>query len=306
MPNWSPLTRHPSNPIIAPKDMPVECSAVFNSAAVRYNGKVLLLLRVEDYQRKVNFHVATSDDGVKFDVNPTPIRYPLRDVEKQYNSLRFDMRITPLDGTFYVCHAIWMTGLGCSFGMAKTDDFVDFEAVGGVALPSNRNAVLFPERIGGRYCLMQRPFDNSGGKIWVSYSPDLRYWGDSLPLDIPTTVWNYSKMGAGATPIRTPEGWLIIYHATAQTCSALNYYLSVALLDLDDPRKVRTACSKFILQPEEVYECVGQVPNVVFTCGAVEMDDKTLNVYYAGADSVMCLAQTTVRDLVDFCLKNPL
>lgn len=141
--NGAPVIRAKENPIITPASMPIECSAVFNAGAVRFNGKYLLLLRVEDFRRQVDFHVATSDDGVHFDVNPKPINYPLRDIEKKYNALRFDMRITPLEGWYYVCHAVWMTGLGCTIGMGRTKDFVNFEAIYGSLLsPTPPNAGL--------------------------------------------------------------------------------------------------------------------------------------------------------------------
>lgn len=304
----SPLVRCPANPILTPDGMPMECSAVFNSGAVRYGDKVLLLLRVEDYAREVHFHVATSDDGVHFDVNPEPIEYPPNKLEAKYGSYRFDMRITPLEGTYWVCHAVWITGLGCMIGMARTDDFVRFEPVPYCSVPSNRNAMLLPKKFDGRYCRLERPFNDAAnggsGKMWVSYSPDLVYWGESMPIDVPTNFWNHVKMGPGAVPIETPEGWLTIYHACAATCSTLNYFLGVLLLDRDDPSKVLAASRKFILQAEKDYECVGQVPNVVFTCGAVEMPDGKLNVYYAGADSRMCVATTTVADLLAYCKAN--
>jgi len=299
-----PLIRCKSNPIISPADMPVECSAVFNAGAVRFQGKFLLLLRVEDFARQVNFHVATSEDGVDFEINPEPIHYPLREIEKQHGTYRFDMRITPLEGAYYVCHAVWITGLGCMIGMARTTDFVHFEPTPHLSVPHNRNAVLFPEKINGLYARLERPQDSEGGRIWVTYSPDLRYWGDAAPLDVPINVWSWKKMGPGAMPIKTPDGWLAIYHATAKTASSENYYLGVMLLDLKNPAKVLSASRKFLLQPQEIYECVGQVPNVVFTCGAIETEGGALNVYYAGADTCVCLAQTSVSELVAFCKDN--
>ena len=303
--NVSPLARHPANPIINPGDLPVECSAVFNCGAVRFKDEVILVMRVEDYERQTNFHVGRSKDGIHFEVSPKPIVYPKREIEILRGGHRFDMRITPLDGTFYVCHAIWIGNLGSVIGTARTDDFEHFEPLPYVSVPSNRNAVLFPERINGLYARLERPQSEGGsGQMWVSYSPDLRYWGDSMPLNMPPTAWSTRKSGAGTIPIKTPEGWLIIYHATTMTASTENYYLGAMLLDLENPSKVVAAPHKFILQPEEIYECVGQVPNVVFTGGAVEMPDGTLNVYYGGADTRVCVAITTVKKLVDFCLKN--
>ncbi|HMO27255.1 MAG TPA: hypothetical protein PKB10_13410, partial [Tepidisphaeraceae bacterium] len=142
-----PLTRYAGNPILVPDQMPVPCSAVFNCSAVWFKDQVLLLLRVEDLRRENSFHVATSRDGLRFDVCPDPIDLPKREYEKRYDATRFDMRITPLDGTYYVCYASWAAG--SSIAMARTDDFKRFEPVGGLSVPSNRNGALFPRKIGG-------------------------------------------------------------------------------------------------------------------------------------------------------------
>jgi hypothetical protein len=143
------LRRHEDNPILSPGDMPFPCSSVFNCGAARYKDEVLLLLRVEDMARDNIFYTATSPDGVHFTISPTPISYPLRDTEKRFLDNRFDMRITPLDDTFYVTHASWLGGYGSCIGIAQTDDFENFRAVGELSVPSNRNAALFPEKING-------------------------------------------------------------------------------------------------------------------------------------------------------------
>lgn len=277
-----------------------------NAGATIFNRKVLLLLRVEDCARRTKFHVALSEDGIHFDVCPEPIHYPLSITEQRLGeSHRFDMRITRLEGKYYVLHATWLEGYGCTIGLATTEDFVNFTPMYHLSEPSNRNAVLFPEKIGGLYARLDRPQDYNGkGSIWVSYSPDLEFWGRSMPLNMPATPWIVNKCGAGAIPIRTEKGWLLIYHATASTCSSENYYLGAMLLDLKDPSRVIAAPKEFILAPEKAYECMGQTPNVVFTSGAVEMPDGTLNLYYGGADTRMCLAQTTVDQLVEFCLDS--
>ena len=297
------LKRHEANPIITPGMMPVSCSSVFNCGAISFNGEVLLLLRVEDMCRDNNFYVATSRDGVNFSVRSEPIDYPLRDIEARLLENRFDMRITPLDGWFYVTHASWLSGYGSCIGMARTKDFIKFEAVGELSVPSNRNVAIFPEKIGGRYARLERPQNIDGtGRMWVSYSPDLLHWGRSKPLQLPDVPWGREKNGAGAIPIKTDKGWLCIYHATAKNCATENYYLGVMLLDLECPENVFAFPREFILQAETPYECMGQVPNVVFTNGAVVMPDNTINIYYGGADTRVCLAQVGVDELVQFCL----
>ena len=308
----APLTRHPMNPIISPETMPFRCYTVMNSGAVMFDGKVLLLLRVEYCDRSTHFHVATSKDGVNFTVCEQEINYPLCLTEEHVGPAhRFDMRITPMDGLFYVTHAAWLPGgFGCCAGIATTTDFVNFKPLPYLSEPSNRNAVIFPEKINGLYARVDRPQDVDGkGAMWVSYSPDLTFWGKSMPIDLRAAAasnlgWYTLKCGAAGIPIKTDKGWLLIYHATASTCSTENYYLGAMMLDYNEPHKVLAAPTEFILAAEKDYECMGQTPNVVFSNGAVEMPDGKLNIYYGAADTRMCLAQTTVDDLVDYCFNN--
>ncbi len=296
----SPLKRYEGNPILSAHDMPMEASAVFNAGATLFEGKPLLVLRVEDYERRSHFHVARSDDGVRFTVDAREIEYPLREVERDLGVVRFDMRITKMADAYYCYHCSWVVGLGSTVALARTTDFVRFEPIGGISVPSNRNALLFPEKIGGRYCRFERP-DGQASVMWINYSPDLIHWGEPQPLRIPETSWNFAKNGAGMVPIKTPKGWLKVYHAVSHPPPAGNYYLGVALLDLENPAKVLKAPRKFILAPVRDYECRGQVPNVVFTSGAVEYPDGRLGVYYGGADQCVALATTTVDELLDFC-----
>ncbi|NQT53556.1 glycosidase, partial [bacterium] len=180
-----PLCRHPENPILTPENMPFRCYTVFNAGATLFEDKVLMILRVESCERTTDFHVATSADGVHFDVNPEPIDYPLSEPEKRFGKAhRFDMRITLLEGTYYVCHAAWLKQWGCCIGMATTEDFVHFKPFPHLSEPSNRNAVLFPEKINGMYARLDRPQNVDGtGRTWISYSPDLEFWGRHMPLN---------------------------------------------------------------------------------------------------------------------------
>jgi glycosidase PH1107-related protein len=300
----SPLVRCAKNPILTPAMMPFDCYTVMNAGATRFEGDVLLLLRVETRERKTRFHVARSRDGIDFEVNPEPVRYPLTELDRLgTRPHRFDMRITRMGEVYYVFHANWLDPWGSLINLAKTTDFVNFEPVSH-SVPANRNAVLFPEKINGRYARLERPQNIDGrGAIWYSESPDLEFWGRSMPVMLPATDWAQFKQGAGCVPVRTPHGWLEIYHATAMTASTENYYLGACLLDLDEPWKVVAAPKSFLLAAEELYECVGQTPNVVFAGGGCEMDDGSYFLYYGAADTRMCMARTTISELVDFCLE---
>lgn len=301
----APLIRHPKNPILTAAMMPFDCYTVHNAGVAVFEGDVLLLLRVETRERKTRFHVARSRDGVEFEVNPEPIDYPLTELDRLGSRPhRFDMRITAIDGEFLVCHANWLEPWGSLINIARTRDFRHFEAVSH-SVPANRNAVLFPEKIHGNYARLERPQNIDGrGVIWYSESPDLEFWGRSMPVMLPATDWAQVKTGAGTIPIRTEHGWLEVYHATAMTASTENYYLGVCLLDLEQPWKVVAAPKSFLLAAEELYECVGQTPNVVFTGGGCEMPDGTYHLYYGAADTRVCLATTTVNELLDFCLNS--
>ncbi len=301
----SPLIRHPRNPILTPAMMPFDCYTVHNAGVTRFEGDVLLLLRVETRERKTRFHVARSRNGIDFEVCPEPIDYPLSELEKQgTRPHRFDMRITRIGDEYLVCHANWLEPWGSMINIARTKDFIRFEQISH-SVPTNRNAVLFPEKINGNYARLERPQGIDGrGIMWYSESPDLEFWGKPMPVALPATDWSQFKTGAGTIPVRTPHGWLEVYHATAMTASTENYYLGACLLDLEQPWKVIAAPASFLLAPEELYECVGQTPNVVFTGGACEMPDGSYHIYYGGADTRVCLATTTVQELTDFCLNQ--
>jgi len=152
-----PLKRYDKNPILTPENMPFPCYTVMNAGAIKFKNKYLLLLRVEDFARETDTYVATSADGYNFSVSPKPINYPLREIEKKYKAHRFDARVTCIEGKYYMCHASWLGDLGCTIAIAETVDFVNFTPIGQNSLPSNRNCVLFPEKINGLYTRLERP-----------------------------------------------------------------------------------------------------------------------------------------------------
>ncbi|NLE85253.1 MAG: glycosidase [Myxococcales bacterium] len=301
------LRRHEAGPILRGRDFPAAAriQRVFNSGIVKHEGRYVMACRVEDRALRNQIWIAESDDGYRFVPRPHPVPVPTDDPEfAEYTAgMYYDPRVTRIDDTFYLMHAAH-SGHGCRLSLMQTRDFETFEWLGFVSEPDNRNGVLFPEKIGGLYARLDRP--NTGGNfgdIWISYSPDLRFWGKSrCVLRNADVRWAWTKIGPGAVPIRTEAGWLNLFHGVRTQCAQHYVYsLGVALHDLEDPSRIVAVCKEAILEPEEDYELVGQTPSVVFTSGAVVEEDGEVKVYYGGADTVQCVATTTVRELLDAC-----
>lgn len=300
------VDRFAGNPILRGADFPPDSGIVrvFNSGVIRVGDRYLMACRVEN-RALVNFiWMAESEDGIHFSPRSAPVVMSSDPEFLEYTAgMYYDPRITELEGAYYLMHAAH-SGHGCRLSLLRTQDFERFAWLGFVSEPDNRNGVLFPERIDGRFARLDRP--NTGGEfgdIWLSYSPDLIHWGNSrCVLRNQSVRWAWSKIGPGAVPIRTPEGWLNIFHGVRTQCkSHYVYQLGVCLLDLEDPSRVIALCRDAILEPTELYELVGQTPSVVFTSGAVVEPDQTVKLYYGGADTVMCLATTTVERLLYAC-----
>lgn len=301
------LTRHPGGPILRGSDFPASAriTRVFNSGVIKQRGRYIMACRAEDRALRNTIWIADSDDGYHFIPRPAPARVPHDDPAWQtYTAgMYYDPRITELDGAFYLVHAAH-SGHGCRLSLLRTADFDSFDWLGFISETDNRNGVLFPEKIGGLYARFDRP--NTGGNfgdIWLSYSPDLVFWGKSeCVLRNADVRWAWTKIGPGAVPIKTSEGWLNIFHGVRTQCAQHYVYcLGVALHDLENPAKVIAVCKEAILEPEEDYELVGQTPSVVFSSGAVVEDDGEVKVYYGGADTVQCVATTSMERLLHAC-----
>ncbi len=300
--------RYKGNPILTGKDFPAEADIknVFNSGIVKHNGIYIMICRVENSALFDTFWIAESSDGYHFKPRPRPIEMPYDNpkFKKYAEGMIYDPRVTKLGDTYYMVHAAH-SGHSCRLSLMKTKDFEQFEWMGFISETDNRNGVLFPEKINGLYARLDRP--NTGnlvGDIWISYSPDLLFWGKSECVfrTWEGIRWAWTKVGPGAAPIKTPEGWLNIFHGVRIQCKAhYVYQLGVCLLDLEDPSKVINMAEEAILIPEEQYELVGQTPSVVFTCGAVAEDDGEIKLYYGGADTVQCVATTSIERLLEAC-----
>jgi predicted GH43/DUF377 family glycosyl hydrolase len=216
-----------------------------------------------------------------------------------------DPRICKIDDSYYITYSAYSKH-GVRIALAKTKDFNSIEKISFITTTDYRNLVLFPEKFKDKYVRIDRPHSKiSPWSMWISYSPDLIHWGDSELIIKPVQYhWDEMKIGPGATPFKTEEGWLNIYHGVFPTMSGSVYRLGVALHDLDNPAKIIGVADNWILQPEDEWEITGYVSNVVFTCGAVPENDGTIKIYWGGADSVMCVGTAIIKELVRSCINN--
>ena len=203
----------------------------------------------------------------------------------------------------------WCNGYhGPTIGLGYTHDFETFHQLENAFLPYNRNGVLFPRRINGRFAMLSRPSDRGHtpfGDMFYSESPDLRFWGNHRFVMEPTGGWQSTKIGPGPTPIETSEGWLLFYHGVLTSCNGFVYSFGAALLDLDKPWQVIYRTVPYLLSPQMPYECVGDVPNVAFPCAALcDADTGRIAIYYGCADTVTGLAFAEVDAVIAYLKAN--
>ncbi|MBN2307588.1 MAG: glycoside hydrolase family 130 protein [Candidatus Hydrogenedentes bacterium] len=297
--------RSERNPII-PRDLIPSSNSIFNSAVVPFEGAFAGVFRCDDKRRHMQIHSGRSADGVTWEIANDPIQFVCDIPEVAPFEYGYDPRVCFIEDRYYVT---WCNGYhGPTIGLAYTHDFEVFQQLENAYLPFNRNGVLFPRRIRGKYAMLSRPSDNGHtpfGDIFYSESPDLTHWGCHRHVMGTVGGWQSTKIGAGPVPIETTEGWLLIYHGVLTSCNGFVYSAGAALLDLDEPWKVLHRTAPYILSPQAVYECVGDTPNVAFPCAALcDADTGRLAIYYGGADTVTCLAFAYVDELVAFTKAN--
>lgn len=312
-------------PVLGKDDIPYESALVFNAGIEKFNDKYVMLFRndygfcpqdfVDFYAGisdntvpKTNIGLAFSDDGIAWSVEQKPA------LDIKYNGMTraYDPRITNFgNGEYGVCFAIDSKS-GTRGGIAVTKDFKNFD-IKSISVPENRNMVLFPEKINGRYCRLERPFVGnklSSYAVWMSFSPDLIHWGGSVQILTAANVpFANSKIGPGAPPVRTEYGWLTLFHAVHEVEHELKswhknwhrkYYAGVMLLDLNDPSKIIAIANSPLIVAEEEYECAGFRGEAIFPGGLLKENDE-VKIYYGAADTVECLASAKIEDLINFC-----
>jgi len=292
--------RHELNPILTAADWPYPVHSVFNPGATLLpDGATLLLCRVEDRRGHSHLCAARSANGVdgwQIDSQPTLPTDPEHFPEELWGIE--DPRITyvPELEKYAVVYTAFSSG-GPGVALALTEDFHTFERYGMIMPPEDKDAALFPHRIGGRWAMIHRPVSAPGAHMWMSYSPDLRHWGSHQVMLAARQGgwWDANKIGLSSPPIETPQGWLVIYHGVRQNAAGALYRLGLALFDLHTPERCLKRSDEWVFGPEEPYERRGDVGNVVFPCGyTIAPDADTIHLYYGAADTSIALATGSV------------
>lgn len=310
-----------SAPVLSRHIVPYKTALTFNAGVTKYNGKYVMVFRNDygDFERRrlegTNMGLATSDDGVNWTVAPKPC-FSLHDDEIIH---AYDPRLTVIDGVCYMCFAI-DTRHGLRGGIAKTEDFEHFDILS-MSLPDNRNMVLFPEKLGGKFLRLERPMPiysrdrKDRFDVWCSDSPDLAYWGNhKLVLGVEHVPFANDKIGPAAPPVKTEKGWLTTFHAVELDESRGKhgwepgwkkiYRAGIMLLDLEDPSKVIGISKKPLIVADRDFEQEdGYRQDVIFPGGMILEDSGEVKIYYGASDTVECLATADVNDLIKACLE---
>lgn len=303
----APVWRYTENPIIDRNPLP-GVARIFNSAVVPYQGEFIGVFRAEQIDGIPHLYLGRSKDGIHWTYDPSKITMVNEKGELYMPRYAYDPRLVKVEDMYYI---IWCTDFyGAALGIAKTEDFKTFVRLENPFLPFNRNGVLFPKKINGNFALLSRPSDSGHtpfGDVFLSESPDLVYWGKHRHVMARgyRQWWQSVKIGGGAAPIETSEGWLMFYHGVTGTCNGFVYSMGACIMDIDNPAIVKYRCNNFILTPETWYEERGFVANVVFPCAALtDAATGRIAIYYGAADSYVGMAFTTVDTIVNYIKEN--
>jgi predicted GH43/DUF377 family glycosyl hydrolase len=307
--------RHPTNPLLTAADWPYAANTVFNPGATQLaSGETLLMVRVEDRRGISHLTAARSRDGVhdwRIDPQPTFAAQPAAYPEELWGVE--DARIVRLEvlDRFAMTYTAYSRA-GPLVALAMTEDFRSFQRYGSIMPPEDKDAAFFPRQFDGRWALIHRPVPQAPGakaNMWLSFSHDLQHWGDHTVLleARDGAWWDAGKIGLSTQPMETNEGWLIIYHGVRQTPAGSIYRVGLALLDLDDPQRVVRRGEEWVVGPQTPYEVSGDIPNVIFPCGAViDEPSQELRVYYGAADSCVGLMTAQLSDVLAWLRSQPL
>lgn len=296
--------RWEGNPIITIDDLSFNCSDIRNAGAVKINNEYILLITIEMLEGSFSIFPARSKDGYNFEISSTPFLSPAKGgpfaIFEQSGTL--DARITKMDDKYYVTYNAEGPH-GFVIGLAETTNFITCKRIGIISEPDTKACVLFPEKIKNRYARLERP--GAGESIWLSYSDDLIYWGYSERIMTPRGgFWDNNRVGPATQLLKVAEGWLLLYYGVKETSAGPLFRIGVAILDYRDPTKVIARSNVPILAPRELYERIGDIQNVIFSCGCVVEPDGEMKLYYGASNSCICVGTVRVSELVQTCFES--
>lgn len=300
--------RYEGNPILTPQSWPYPVNAVMNPAAIKLNAETLLLVRAEDMRGFSHLTVARSEDGLtnwQIDERPT-LEADISSSEEQWGLE--DPRAIWLEEQkqFAITYVSFNQG-GPTVSLAITKNFRTFARLGALLPPEDKDACLFPRRFRGRFALIHRPIVRGEAHMWISFSPDLKHWGDHrLLIQTRAGYWDCHRVGLACQPVETPHGWMLFYHGVRQTTAGGVYRLGVALLDLEEPWRVLRRSDAWLLGPAEFYERVGDAGGVIFPTGiTITKETDQINLYYGAADCTVAVATCKLSQLIDYLASCP-
>ena len=327
----APCIKRMEKPVLTKDDVPYDACLVFNAGVVKYHGQYVMVFRndygmtEETYRKGVRIHtsvgVALSDDGIYWKVKDTKLFDTMDLIPGEELKRLYDPRITVIDDKPYLCLAM-DTRHGVRGCIAEVDESFEQIRIISASAPDNRNMVLFPEKINGKYVRLERPFPvySRGGKdrfdLWLSNSPDLVFWGETeLVLAVEDVPYANDKIGPAAPPIKTENGWLTLFHAVDrdeergkngwEPTWKKRYCAGIMLLDLEDPTKVIGMSKLPLIAPETVYETEqGYRQQVIFPGGMILEPDGEVKIYYGASDTVECLATARLEELLALCTEK--
>ena len=297
------IIKYDKNPVLTKENVPFKVNSIFNPGAVKFNGKYMLLCRVEMPIGRSSFVLAKSEDGYNFKVanKPTLVSEDHKDCYEYVEWGIEDSRITQIDDKFHLTYTGYSKHQPLVI-LSETSDFINFKILGPISEPSNKDCALFPEKINGYYWKVDRPSAESRRDIWLSKSPDLIHWGGHKILMQPAQgTWEQDKVGSSSNPVKTKDGWLMLYHGVRSFGIGAIYKIGVVLMDLEKPWIIKGKSKEPIISPDLDYERIGDVNNVVFSNGWILEENGDIKIYYSGADSNICLAETNVDYLLSLC-----
>ncbi|MFC1739571.1 glycosidase [Planctomycetota bacterium] len=302
------FNRYEKNPILTPENFPYPVNAVFNPGAIKLNNETVLLIRVEDMRGFSHLTVARSEDGfTNWHIDSQPTLQADQTSREEKWGLE-DPRIVWLEEQkqFAITYTSFSEG-GPVVSLAITKNFKNYARLGAMLPPEDKDACLFPCRFRGRFALIHRPIVRGEAHMWLSFSPDLKHWGDHRVL-IKTrpAYWDCNRVGLACQPIEIPEGWLIFYHGVRMTTAGALYRMGLALLDIEEPWCVLRRSDEWVLGPKASYERVGDVNGVVFPTGiTVQKELDRVNLYYGAADCSVAIATAALSNITDYIMSCP-